>query len=115
MLYLVITRRLFGVRGGKQAYEARLRSESLMDAAINAAAAQPDPAARPAPPATAAVPPPPATGLAPPPPVPGTASTACREGPDPGTARDTPAPGLASGTAHDTATTAGGDPARTAP
>jgi len=34
VLYLVITRRLFGVRGGKEAYEARLRSESIMDAAI---------------------------------------------------------------------------------
>jgi uncharacterized membrane protein (DUF2068 family) len=54
VLYLVITRRLFGVRGGKEAYEARLRSESLMDAAIAAAAAadttavgapQPDPPA----------------------------------------------------------------------
>jgi uncharacterized membrane protein (DUF2068 family) len=41
VLYLVITRRLFGVRGGKQAYEARLRSESIMDAAIAAAAAHP--------------------------------------------------------------------------
>jgi uncharacterized membrane protein (DUF2068 family) len=41
VLYLVITRRLFGVRGGKEAYEARLRSESIMDAAIAAAAAQP--------------------------------------------------------------------------
>jgi uncharacterized membrane protein (DUF2068 family) len=39
VLYLVITRRLFGVRGGKRAYEARLRSESVMDAAARAAAA----------------------------------------------------------------------------
>jgi uncharacterized membrane protein (DUF2068 family) len=38
VLYLVITRRLFGVRGGKEAYEARLRSESIMDAAIRDAA-----------------------------------------------------------------------------
>jgi uncharacterized membrane protein (DUF2068 family) len=28
VIYLVWTRRLFGVRGGKTAYEARLRSES---------------------------------------------------------------------------------------
>ena len=28
VLYLVLTKRLFGVRGGKAAYEARLRSES---------------------------------------------------------------------------------------
>jgi uncharacterized membrane protein (DUF2068 family) len=40
VLYLVITKRLFGVRGGKKAYDARLRSESIMDAAIAAAAAK---------------------------------------------------------------------------
>ena len=39
VLYLVITKRLFGVRGGKRAYDDRLRSESIMDAAIAAAAA----------------------------------------------------------------------------
>ncbi len=39
VLYLVITKRLFGVRGGKHAYEARLRSESIMESAIEAAAA----------------------------------------------------------------------------
>jgi uncharacterized membrane protein (DUF2068 family) len=39
VLYLVITKRLLGVRGGKRAYEARLRSESVMAAAMNAAAA----------------------------------------------------------------------------
>jgi uncharacterized membrane protein (DUF2068 family) len=37
VLYLVITKRLFGVRGGKRAYDARLRSESIMDRAIAAA------------------------------------------------------------------------------
>jgi uncharacterized membrane protein (DUF2068 family) len=46
VLYLVITKRLFGVRGGKAAYDARLRSESIMEAAARAAAG--------APPATAA-------------------------------------------------------------
>jgi uncharacterized membrane protein (DUF2068 family) len=40
VLYLVITKRLFGVRGGKHAYEARLRSESVIDAAILAASAE---------------------------------------------------------------------------
>ena len=40
VLYLVLTKRLFGVRGGKHAYEARLRSESVMEAAIEAAAAE---------------------------------------------------------------------------
>jgi uncharacterized membrane protein (DUF2068 family) len=40
VVYLVVTKRLFGVRGGKRAYDARLRSESIMEAAIEAAAAQ---------------------------------------------------------------------------
>src|SRR5262249_60836729 len=34
--YLVYTRRLFGARGGKQAYEARLRADSVMDEAEKA-------------------------------------------------------------------------------
>jgi uncharacterized membrane protein (DUF2068 family) len=38
VLYLVITKRLFGVRGGKEAYDARLRSESVLEAAETAAA-----------------------------------------------------------------------------
>jgi len=46
VLYLVITKRLFRVRGGKRAYETRLRSESIMQAAIDAAAADADEAAR---------------------------------------------------------------------
>lgn len=40
VLYLVITKRLFGVRGGKKAYDARLRSESVIEAAENAVAAR---------------------------------------------------------------------------
>jgi uncharacterized membrane protein (DUF2068 family) len=36
--YLVITKRLFGIRGGKAAYDARLRSESVLEAAGRAAA-----------------------------------------------------------------------------
>jgi uncharacterized membrane protein (DUF2068 family) len=39
VIYLVIAKRLFGVRGGKRAHEARLRSESIMDGAVSAAAA----------------------------------------------------------------------------
>jgi uncharacterized membrane protein (DUF2068 family) len=39
VVYLVLSKRLFGVRGGKTAYEARLRSESIMQAAVTAAAA----------------------------------------------------------------------------
>jgi len=39
VLYLVITKRLFGARGGKAAYEARLRSESVLQAAMDSAAA----------------------------------------------------------------------------
>lgn len=38
VLYLVVTKRLFGVRGGKRAYEARLRQDSIIDQAISAAA-----------------------------------------------------------------------------
>jgi uncharacterized membrane protein (DUF2068 family) len=36
--YLVVSKRLFGVRGGKGAYEARLREDSILDAAAEAAA-----------------------------------------------------------------------------
>src|SRR5215471_4289858 len=36
VLYLVLTKRLFGVRGGKRAYEAHLRSESILDAEMAA-------------------------------------------------------------------------------
>jgi uncharacterized membrane protein (DUF2068 family) len=58
VLYLVLTKRLFGVRGGKAAYEAKLRSESILDAEIAALAAgqgapehyrKPAPAAQPGP------------------------------------------------------------------
>jgi len=37
VLYLVLTKRLFGARGGKKAYEERLRSESVIDEAVRAA------------------------------------------------------------------------------
>ena len=37
VLYLLLTRRLFGVRGGKAAYEARLRSISVIDEAARLA------------------------------------------------------------------------------
>ncbi len=40
VLYLMLTKRLFGVRGGKAAYEAKLRSESILDAEIAALAAE---------------------------------------------------------------------------
>jgi uncharacterized membrane protein (DUF2068 family) len=60
--YLVVSKRLLGVRGGKAAYEARLRSESIMQAAIDAAAAEQAPAT----PAATPVPsPPPAPAPAP--------------------------------------------------
>jgi uncharacterized membrane protein (DUF2068 family) len=39
VVYLVVTKRLFGVRGGKEAYEARLRSASILQAEIDALAA----------------------------------------------------------------------------
>ena len=40
VVYLILSKRLLGARGGKAAYEARLRSESIMQAAIDAAARQ---------------------------------------------------------------------------
>jgi uncharacterized membrane protein (DUF2068 family) len=46
VVYLVVTKRLFGVRGGRRAYEARLRSDSVLYAAGEpAASAAPVPAA----------------------------------------------------------------------
>jgi len=45
VLYLVITKRLFGIRGGKKSYDARLRSESVLEAARRAADSAPRPAA----------------------------------------------------------------------
>jgi uncharacterized membrane protein (DUF2068 family) len=41
VVYLVVTKRLFGVRGGKKAYEARLRSESILQAEIDSLAGAP--------------------------------------------------------------------------
>ena len=38
VLYLVLTKRLFGARGGKKAYDARLKSESVLEAAVRSAA-----------------------------------------------------------------------------
>jgi uncharacterized membrane protein (DUF2068 family) len=52
VLYLVLAKRLFGVRGGKKAYEAKLRSESILDAETAALAAGQEPATEPAAPAT---------------------------------------------------------------
>jgi uncharacterized membrane protein (DUF2068 family) len=45
VLYLVITKRLFGIRGGKKSYDARLRGESVLEAARRAADSEPRPAA----------------------------------------------------------------------
>jgi len=53
VVYLVVTKRLFGVRGGKAAYEAHLRSESILDAEIAALAAEQEAATRASPPAKA--------------------------------------------------------------
>jgi uncharacterized membrane protein (DUF2068 family) len=52
VFYLVWTKRLFGARGGKKAYDARLRSESVIEieqAALEAAAPAPGTPAAPAP------------------------------------------------------------------
>jgi uncharacterized membrane protein (DUF2068 family) len=40
VIYLVVAKRLFGVRGGKKAYEAARRAESLLDAEIAAVEAE---------------------------------------------------------------------------
>jgi uncharacterized membrane protein (DUF2068 family) len=49
VVYLVVTKRLFGVRGGKRAYEARLRSASILQAEVGALAAAPAAQAAPGP------------------------------------------------------------------
>ena len=41
VVYLAVTRRLFGIRGGKRAYDARLRDASVLEAAADAADRQP--------------------------------------------------------------------------
>jgi uncharacterized membrane protein (DUF2068 family) len=56
VLYLVLAKRLFGVRGGKRAYEAKLSSESILDAEMAALAAQQEAAAQPVAPASPAAP-----------------------------------------------------------
>ncbi len=42
VLYLVLTKRLFGVRGGRHAFEARLRSDSVFEEAAEEARAKAD-------------------------------------------------------------------------
>jgi uncharacterized membrane protein (DUF2068 family) len=61
VLYLVLSKRLFGVRGGRHAYEARLRSESILHASeppgpLPAAAIPPSAGSRAAPPAVSPAP-----------------------------------------------------------
>jgi uncharacterized membrane protein (DUF2068 family) len=40
VVYLAVTKRLFGIRGGKHAYDAKLREESVLEAAADAAQRQ---------------------------------------------------------------------------
>ena len=47
VVYLVVTKRLFGVRGGRKAYEARLREDSILDTAEAETAAEHSPAGKP--------------------------------------------------------------------
>jgi uncharacterized membrane protein (DUF2068 family) len=47
VVYLVVSRRLFGVRGGKKAYEERMREDSILDAAEEAAEEEQPPAGKP--------------------------------------------------------------------
>ncbi|HEV3288912.1 MAG TPA: DUF2127 domain-containing protein [Streptosporangiaceae bacterium] len=42
VIYLLLTKRLFGIRGGKKAYEARLRSASIVEAELAALAVADD-------------------------------------------------------------------------
>jgi uncharacterized membrane protein (DUF2068 family) len=56
VVYLVLTKRLFGARGGKKAYDARLRGESIMDSAL-AELEKPGPTAEQAAEGAAGVPP----------------------------------------------------------
>jgi uncharacterized membrane protein (DUF2068 family) len=60
VLYLLVSKRLFGIRGGGKAYEAQLTSESLLHGPETAEAGVPAPAA----PLTPAVPPATATATA---------------------------------------------------
>jgi uncharacterized membrane protein (DUF2068 family) len=48
VVYLAVTKRLFGIRGGKRAYDARLREESVLEAAGAAAERRAGPGADPA-------------------------------------------------------------------
>jgi len=71
VLYLVWTKRLFGVRGGKKAYDAALRSESVIEVEQAALAA----------PSSASPPPAPSPASPPAAPAPGTAARPAGEGP----------------------------------
>ena len=46
VIYLVLAKRLFGIRGGRHAYESRLRSDSVLEKAAEAADAETAEAAR---------------------------------------------------------------------
>jgi uncharacterized membrane protein (DUF2068 family) len=116
VLYLVITRRLFGLRGGKSAYEARLRGESIMQTAINAAAAAGHAAGPPGSAKGPAADPAPGEAVRP---APGeTASSAPAAGPAadpaPGEATD-PGPGEATGPAAEPAPAPAAGPAGLTP
>ena len=52
VVYLVVAKRLFGVRGGKKAYEAMLRSESILQKEVNALEAERSAAVTAGPPTT---------------------------------------------------------------
>ncbi len=80
VVYLLVTRRLFGIRGGKQAYDARLRSESIVDTELAALAAG-DQRAAAGPAETAATGGPETPAAGPHPPSPGSAVTAAPDEP----------------------------------
>jgi uncharacterized membrane protein (DUF2068 family) len=102
VLYLAISKRLFGLRGGKRAYDARLREESVMEAAIEAASGE-----------AAVSPPGVGAGAAPP-----TDSAAAGTGPaaaDPATDSTTAGTGPAAADPATDSTTAGTDQAAADP
>jgi uncharacterized membrane protein (DUF2068 family) len=106
VLYLVITKRLFGIRGGKKAYDARLRSESVLEAARRAADESTEPAAArgqpPDPAAARGQPPDPAAARGQPPgPAAHNPSAAAARDPSPDPATRNPAAATAHGRSPD--------------
>jgi uncharacterized membrane protein (DUF2068 family) len=104
VIYLVVAKRLFGVRGGKKAYEAKLRSASILQAEIDAVAAAPGPGTAAGPAGDAPPPAEPAAGTTPAPAHPGAQDPPAPDGaptpPDAPTAAQAPTTADAPTPAH---------------